>query len=311
MKVWSIHESISIPAPVATIGIFDGVHLGHRYILEHLNSLAREHRGESVVVTLWPHPQLVLNQDLQHFNLLHTREEKIRELGRAGVDHLVVIPFTRDISSLTACEFMKNYLVDRLGIRILVLGYDNRFGRDRKGDPDGLALCAEQNSFIIEKIREYNSEHGKVSSTTIRDAILAGDLQTAMEMLGYHYYLSGYIMEGSKLGRRMGFPTANVHPTDPNKLIPMNGVYAIRAELVGKELGGMLNIGFRPTMDSASAVKTIEAHLFDISGDFYGEQIVIHFVRRIRNEMKFGSMDQLKTQLERDEVKVRQILREI
>jgi riboflavin kinase/FMN adenylyltransferase len=310
MKVWSIHESISIPGPVATIGIFDGVHRGHRFILDHLKDQARINKGESVVVTLWPHPQLVLNQDLQYFQLLHTREEKIRELGRSGIDHLVMIPFDRKIASMTASEFTQAFLVDRLGIEVLVLGYDNRFGRDRAWDPEGLALCAERNSFRIEKLPEFSTEHGTVSSTSIRDAISKGDLLTARDQLGYHYYLSGRILEGNHLGRKLGFPTANVHPTDPNKLIPMNGVYAIRAELAGRVLGGMLNIGFRPTIDSASAVKTIEAHLFDISGEFYGEQIVIHFVKRVRDEMKFSGVEKLKAQLEIDQATVRDLLKD-
>lgn len=308
MKVWSIHEHIEISGPVATVGIFDGVHTGHRYILNHLREQAVSYRGESVVVTLWPHPRLVLNQDIQLFKLLHSREEKIRELEAAGIDHLVIIPFNRQIASLTACDFTQQYLVDLLGIEVLVVGYDNRFGRDRKGDPEGLAKCAEKNAFKIEKLPEFMAGGGKVSSTTIRDHLLTGDLETASALLGYHYYLTGNIVEGNHIGRRMGFPTANVHPTDPNKLIPMNGVYAIRAELMGKELKGMLNIGFRPTMDSAAAVKTIEAHLFDISGDFYGERIVIHFIRRTRDEMKFSGMDALRSQLKLDMDHIRTIL---
>jgi riboflavin kinase/FMN adenylyltransferase len=308
MKVWYIHEPISIRKPVATIGIFDGVHTGHRFILERLKVQAKKHQGESVVVTLWPHPRIVLNQDIQLFTLLHSREEKLRELEHSGIDHLVIIPFDKTVASLTACEFTQKYLVDRLGIDVLLVGYDNRFGRDRKGDPDGLARCAEENAFRIEKLPEFHTAHGRVSSTLIREAILKGDLDTAEAMLGYHYYLSGHIVEGNHIGRKMGFPTANIHPTDPNKLIPLNGVYAIRAELAGRSLGGMLNIGFRPTIDSAAAVKTIEAHLFDISGDFYDEKIVIHFVKRVRNEMKFRGLDELKIQLGKDKDHIKKLL---
>ncbi len=308
MKVWYIHEPISIRKPVATIGIFDGVHTGHRFILEHLKVQAKKHQGESVVVTLWPHPRIVLNQDIQLFNLLHSREEKLRELRHSEIDHLVIIPFDKTVASLTACEFTREYLVDRLEIEVLLVGYDNRFGRDRKGDPEGLARCAEENAFRIEKLPEFQSAQGRVSSTLIREAILKGDLDTAEAMLGYHYYLSGHIVEGNHIGRKMGFPTANIHPTDPNKLIPMNGVYAIRAELTGRSLGGMLNIGFRPTIDSASAVKTIEAHLFNIDGDFYNEQIVIHFVKRVRNEMKFRGLDELKIQLGKDKDHIKKLL---
>lgn len=300
MIVHSIHDSFILKRPVATIGIFDGVHTGHQFILEHLRKRAVDLKGDSVVVTLWPHPQVVLNRGLPKFRLLHTKEEKLRELEKSGIDKLVIVPFNTQVASLTACDFTQQYLVERLGIKVLLLGYDNRFGRDRKGDPEGLERCADQNRFRIEKLPEFISDIGRISSTTIREAISEGDLVKASHMLGYDYYLAGTIVEGSHIGRQIGFPTANIHPMDPYKLIPMNGVYAIRAELRGEMLGGMMNIGFRPTLDSASAVKIIEAHLFEVSGDFYGEDIVVHFIRRIRDEMKFSGIEALKKQLEKD-----------
>lgn len=309
MKIHVIHDSFSLLHPVATIGTFDGVHRGHRFILDQLKEKALQMGGESVVITLWPHPRIILDQDLRDFNLLHTRDEKILELGRAGVDHLVIVPFNREIASLSACEFIQRYLVDRLGIEALLLGYDNRFGKDRKGDPEGLAQCARDNRFQLIKLPEFNSGQGRVSSTAIRKAISNGALVLAAEMLGYHYYLVGTIVEGNRIGRTLGFPTANVHPTDPYKLIPMNGVYAIRAELRGQMYGGMLNIGFRPTLDSASAVKTIEAHLFDASGDFYGEQLVIYFLERIRDEIRFSGLKALQMQLEKDKEAVKRYLK--
>lgn len=308
MKVWLIDEHFTLNRPVATIGIFDGVHMGHRFILDHLKAQAKAHGGESVVVTLWPHPRIVLSQDLQEFKLLHTRQEKINELEHYGIDHLVIVPFNKEIASLTACGFVQEYLVDRLGIEVLLVGYDNRFGKDRKGDPEGLQRCAEKNRYRIEKLPEYVSDIGAVSSSNIREAILKGDLERAGKMLGYDYYLSGSIVEGNHIGRKIGFPTANIHPLDPNKLIPMNGVYAIRARLRGKMYNGMLNIGFRPTLDSAMAVKTIEAHLFDISGDFYDEEIIIHFVLRVRDEMKFSGLEALKLQLQKDKAIIQALL---
>lgn len=309
MRVWSIHEPVNISKPVLTIGIFDGVHKGHRFILDRLKDQAKSIGGESVVVTLWPHPRIVLNKDLQEFKLLHTLEEKIRQLEYCGIDHLVLIPFDKEIASLTACEFTQLYLVDKLGVEVLLVGHDNRFGRDRKGDPEGLALCAEKNGFRIEKIPELRQENEKVSSTVIREAIGKGKMDLTRDMLGYAYYLTGFVVEGNHIGRKMGFPTANIHPYDANKMIPMNGVYAIRAELVGKSYGGMLNIGFRPTIDSASAVKTIEAHLFDVTGDFYDEKIVIHFISRVRDEMKFSGLDKLKNQLEKDKSIIQKLLK--
>ncbi len=308
MKVRLIHETTSINHPVATIGIFDGVHSGHRFILDELIQKAQKHGGESVVMTLWPHPRLILDRDIQNFKLLHTREEKIRELERSGIDQLVIVPFNKEIASFTACEFVQNYLVDRLGVELLLVGHDNRFGRDRKGDPEGLAQCANRNNFRIEKLPEFNPEYGKVSSTLIREAIQKGELGHAERMLGYHYYLEGSIVEGNHIGRQMGFPTANIHPHSPYKLIPMNGVYAIRMELKGKVYNGMLNIGFRPTIDSSSAVKTIEAHLFDVSGDFYEEPVVIHFVKRVRDEMKFSGLEALKQQLKKDKKLIQALL---
>jgi riboflavin kinase/FMN adenylyltransferase len=308
MKVWLIDDSFSLKRPVATIGIFDGVHMGHRFILDHLKAQAEAHGGETVVVTLWPHPRIVLHKELHEFKLLHTRQEKIREMEGNGIDHLVVVPFDKEIASLTACDFVQKYLVERLGVEVLLLGYDNRFGMDRKGDPDGLRMCAEKNKFRIEKLPEYQSSYGTVSSSNIRDSILKGDLESAANMLGYHYYVSGTIVEGNHIGRKMGFPTANIHPLDPNKLIPMNGVYAIRVELRGETYKGMLNIGFRPTIDSAMAVKTVEAHLFDASGDFYDEEVVIHFVKRVRDEMRFSGLEALKQQLQKDKITVQKLL---
>lgn len=308
MKVSFIDESFKLNRPVATIGIFDGVHTGHQFILDHLRKQAEVHGGESVVLTLWPHPRIVLNKAMQGFKVLHTRDEKIRELERNGVDQLIIVPFNAEIASLSACDFVQKYLVDKMGVEVLLVGYDNRFGKDRRGDPEGLQMCAEKNEFRIEKLPEFNSELGRVSSTNIREAILKGDLAKASQMLGYQYYLTGNIVEGNHIGRKMGFPTANIHPTDPYKLIPMNGVYAIRTELRGKIHKGMLNIGFRPTIDSSSAVKTIEAHLFDVSGDFYDEQIVIHFVKRVRDEMKFSGLEALKTQLGKDKNTIQQML---
>ncbi len=308
MKVWDINDVFSLKCPVATIGIFDGVHTGHRYILDHLLTRTRAHGGESVVVTLWPHPRIVLSKELHHFKLLHTKEEKIRELERLGIDHLIIIPFNKEIASLTACDFVQKYLVDRLGVEVLLVGYDNRFGKDRKGDPEGLRMCSEKNRYRIEKLPEYHSKYGTVSSSNIREAVLRGDLELAEHMLGYQYYLSGSIVEGNHIGRQMGFPTANIHPLNPYKLIPMNGVYAVRVELRGKLNNGMLNIGFRPTIDSAMAVKTIEAHLFEVTGDFYDEEVVIHFVKRVRDEMKFSGLDALKQQLQKDRDYIQKIL---
>ena len=175
MKVWSIDEPITLKKPVVTIGIFDGVHVGHRYILDHLKAEAASHGGESVVVTLWPHPRIVLNKDLQNFKLLHSKEEKVRELAKNDIDHLVIVPFSPEIAALSACDFVQQYLVDRLGVEVMLVGYDNRFGNDGKGDPEGLKKCAEKNAYRIVKLSEHDAGQGRVNSTAIREAILNGD----------------------------------------------------------------------------------------------------------------------------------------
>ncbi len=307
MKVNQVDESFTATRPVVTIGIFDGVHTGHQFILDRLREEARDHRGESTVVTLWPHPRIVLNKDIRDFRLLHSQEEKIRELGRRGIDRLVIVPFDREVAALSACDFVVKYLVERIGVEVLVMGYDNKFGHQRKGDAEQLARCGGTHHFRIVQLPELAGE-GKVNSTIIRNALEHGQLEKARNLLGYHYYLTGNIVGGKRIGRMYGFPTANVEPQDPCKLIPMEGVYAVRVELKGNTHKGMLNIGYRPTFDTTPVLKTIETHIFDASGDFYGEQVVIHFVQRIRDEMKFSGIDELKRQLDRDRIRADKIL---
>lgn len=309
MKVSLIDDLGKIEGPVVTIGIFDGVHLGHRFILDHLVKRAAELKGESVVVTLWPHPRIVLDKDVWNFKLLHTLDEKIEQLSGCGIDRLVRIPFNAEVASLSACHFVRHFLVDKMNLHTLLLGYDNRFGKDRKGDPEGLIRCAEESHFNIEKLPELDSRLGRINSTVIRKNLLNGDLNLAKEMLGYDYYLTGSVVAGKKLGRDIGFPTANIHPADPYKLIPLDGVYAVFIEVNGSDYKGMLNIGYRPTIDSASPVKTIEVHIFDFSGDLYDKKVTITFIDRIRDEMKFSNLDALRNQLHDDKRQINEILR--
>jgi len=310
MKVNLIDEPFVARRPVVTIGIFDGVHKGHQFILDNLKEQAGRNRGESAVVTLWPHPRIVLNKDVWDFRLLHSLEEKTRELEKRGVDRLIIVPFNREVASLSACEFVVKYLVGKIGVEVLIMGYDNKFGRERKGDAGQLNDCARTHGFRIVQLPELAGNHEKVNSTTIRNAVLTGQLEQAKKLLGYHYYLTGTIVEGNRIGRKFGYPTANVHPLDPYKLIPLGGVYAVRIEREGATYSGMLNIGYRPTIDSASEVKTIETHIFDVTGDFYGEQVVIHFIQRIRDEMKFSGIDELKNQLDKDRITADRLLRD-
>ena len=306
MRVISIDEQVDIVKPVVTIGIFDGVHKGHQYILNELISKAKELGGQSVVVSLWPHPRIVLNKDVWNFRLLHSQEEKIKHLESMGIDYLMIVPFSKELAALDACEFVQQYLIDKLNVSTLLLGYDNRFGKDRKGDPEGLSDCSSKYGFRIEKIDEYFNSVGNVSSTSIRKALLDGNLIAAREMLNYDYYLAGTVVQGNNLGQKIGYPTANINPQTAYKLIPRNGVYAVRLEVQGTMHNGMMNIGVRPTLDSANPVKIIEVHLFDFDEDIYGEEVVIYFNKRIRNEQRFDGLESLANQLKKDESEIRE-----
>ena len=305
MRVISIEDKVEIVNPVVTIGIFDGVHKGHRYILDKLISRAKEVGGHSVVVTLWPHPRIVLNKDVWDFKLLHSKEEKAKCLEKFGVDYLMIVPFTTELASLDACDFVQEYLVDKLNVSRLLIGYDNKFGKDRKGDPDGLSECSDKYGFIIEKLDEFKSVEDNVSSTSVRKALLDGNLPVASELLDYDYFLSGTVIQGNHLGRKIGYPTANINPHTAYKLIPKDGVYAVKVEVEDKLYFGMLNIGVRPTLDSANPVKVIEVHILDYEGDIYDKDIIIYFIKRIRDEQRFMGLESLRGQLEKDEREIR------
>ncbi len=305
MKVYDISEMPVIENPVATIGIFDGVHKGHIYILNSLIRRARETAGNSVVITLWPHPRIVLDDDVWNFKLLHSQEEKIHHLGKLGLDYYITIPFSKELASLSACEFVNEYLVDKLHVSRLILGYDNSFGRDRQGNPGGLTACAEKSGLIVEKLDEFKLAEFNISSTSARSALLDGDLEKARNLLDYDYYLEGRVITGNRLGRQLGFPTANIHPQSAYKLIPKDGVYAVDIEYNETLYPAMLNVGIRPTIDSANPVKTIEAHLFDVDIDLYDREVVIHFRKRVRDEKKFPNLEELKHQLEKDRIEIK------
>ena len=292
--------SFSIPRPVLTVGIFDGVHLGHRYILTKLKERARQLNGQSVVLTLWPHPRMVLNQGGNRVKLLNTLEEKKNLLEQAGLDHLIIMPFTTELSQLSSCDFIRDVLVDKCGISHLLIGYNHRFGRDREGDFEKLKDCARQYTFGIEQMEAFQTASGKVSSTGIREFLLKGEIQQANSMLGWDYGFSGNVVGGSKLGSSIGFPTANIIMDEDYKLMPADGVYAVKAELKGELYSGMMNMGSRPTVNDDPALKTIEVHLFDFDRNIYSERIGIRYVARIRDEQKFQGVEALKRQLVED-----------
>ncbi len=284
---------------VAATGFFDGVHAGHRAVLQVLKDTAREEGEESAVVTFWPHPRNVLQQDASTFRLLNTLEEKKELIYRFGIDNVYVVPFTKDFSQLSTTEFMKEYLVDRFHADTLIIGYDHRLGRSSTASREELAALAASVGLNTRIVEEVHCGDRKVSSTQIRNLLAAGDVRTAGGMLGYRYNLLGVVVLGNMLGRTMGFPTANMELYEPLKIIPANGVYLVEAEVLGRHRYGICNIGTRPTIGEGNA-RTIETHIFDFGENIYGLDLRISFIDRIRDERKFSSMEELRAQLEKD-----------
>jgi riboflavin kinase / FMN adenylyltransferase len=307
LRVYYDYNTYSVKNPIITVGVFDGVHKGHQEIIGRLNKLAQNYRGESVVVTFWPHPRLVLKQDIE-IKLINTLEEKQLLLQENNVNHLVIIPFTKEFSKLTSDEFVKDILVDKLNVKHLIVGFNHHFGHSREGNFESIIKLSAQYNFTVEKLDAKIIESEKVSSTLIRKALATGDIEATNKYLGYSYLLSGRVIQGSKVGREIGFPTANIKINDEYKIIPMPGVYAIETNVYGKTYPAMLNIGYRPTITTNPTGLTIEAHIIGFEGNIYDKDITIYFKKRIRDEMKFSSMDQLKKQLETDKLTTCQIL---
>lgn len=283
-----------------TVGTFDGVHLGHRKIIARMLDLAKKIKGESVIFTFDPHPRKVVAPGETSLRLLTTLEEKIALFEQSGIDHLIIYPFTPEFSQLTYEEFVENILVGQIHTKSLVVGYDHKFGKNRQGDFEFLKKCADRMDFQIEKLDVLLMNESHISSTKIRDAIQHGDFETANAFLGYPFALQGTVIEGQKLGRKIQFPTANVAASDPDKIIPGYGVYAVKVNIHDKTYMGMLNIGSRPTVNNNADHRSIEVHIFDFDSDIYGEHIELIFFKKLREEQKFSSIDALKEQLAKD-----------
>jgi len=292
---------------IATTGFFDGVHLGHRLVIERLVSLAHERGDESLVVTFWPHPRAVLQDGARELRLLNSLEEKKELLRNLGVDRVEVLDFTRSFAALTAEQYLRDILRDRFGVTTLLMGYDNRLGSDRltadKLRPKASAMEME----LIElepfgqgghRFADVHPSLTHISSTVIRKSLEEGKVETAAEMLGYGYALRGVVVAGNRLGRTIGFPTANMKLYEPLKLVPGRGVYVVEAEVLGKKYRGMTNIGLRPTV--GGSFTTIETHILDFDEDIYGLPLRVTFIRRLRDEVHFPSLEALKGQLEKD-----------
>lgn len=308
MKVYSnIQEFDARDNLVATVGTFDGVHLGHSFILNRLKDEAQKMKGESVLLTFYPHPRMVLFPDNNDLKMLNTQDEKIELLDKTGLDHLIVHPFDREFSRLNSVEFVRDILVNKLGVKKLIMGYDHHFGRNREGSFDDLVELANLYGFEVEQIEAQEFEETRVSSTKIRNAIESGDMRTANHYLGYPFLLSGEVVKGAGIGRKLGFKTANLDLKNRYKIIPANGVYAVEVILEGQPLKGMLNIGVRPSVED-NGQQTIEVHIFDLDRDLYGQHITLRLIEKIREEKKFDNFEQLKEQLEFDKAKCETLL---
>jgi riboflavin kinase/FMN adenylyltransferase len=300
------YEDINVFRPVVTLGIFDGVHRGHQALLSVLNSRSKEIGGESCVITFQPHPRYVLKNDDQ--DMLSTIEEKKMLLSQSGVDNLIILDFNKEFSNTSACDFVKNVLIDRIGAKHILIGYDHRFGRHGEGNFDTIRQCAGINNLIVEQVEAVFSGSEPISSTLIRLALQNGDIEKANDLLGYFYTLSGEVIEGKKIGRSFGFPTANIRPGDKDKLIPALGVYAVEVGIANRMFMGMLSIGTNPTVNNDTSVRSIEVYILDFDEDIYGKEIRLRFRKRLRNERKFGSIAELGAQMELDKLETRKIL---
>ncbi|WP_430908241.1 bifunctional riboflavin kinase/FAD synthetase [Maribacter sp. 2-571] len=296
-----------------TIGTFDGVHIGHRTILERLIAEAKEKGLRSTVLTFFPHPRMVLQKD-SDIKLLNTISEKSRILEEMGLDQLVIHPFTKDFSRLSATSFVRDVLVNQLRTKKIIIGYDHRFGRNRTANIDDLKTFGATLDFEVAEIPAQEIDAVSVSSTKIRKALLDGDIVTANTFLGYDYMLSGSIKKGKGLGRQLAFPTANLHLDETYKLVPKNGVYLVHSSINGITVHGMMNIGHNPTVseeeENRPLQKRIEIHFFDFDRDLYGQKLQIQVVKRLRDEHKFESVEALQKQLQQDRLVSLKILSE-
>lgn len=308
MNVFQDFHSIEkIHHPVITIGTFDGVHIGHQKIINQLNEEAEKINGESVLFTFYPHPRMVLYPESHGIKLIQTQEEKLAKLEKMGLKNCIVFPFTFEFSRMTALEFVRDFLVNQLHVKKLVIGYDHQFGKNREGSLQFLKDICETYDFEVIEIPAQDIDEVNVSSTKIREAILAGNIEKANDYLGDTFELTGTVVKGNQLGRTIGYPTANIVLNSDLKLIPGNGVYAVRANVRGTWFDGMMNIGTRPTVVSNGG-RTIEVNIFDFEETIYGETVTVQFLSKWRDEQKFNGLEELKNQLKLDEETIRTVL---
>jgi riboflavin kinase / FMN adenylyltransferase len=307
MRIYhSIDDFTKLNYAVVTSGTFDGVHLGHQKIISRLKEVAEKSKGETVVITFWPHPRLILKPEDNTLKLLNTFEEKAELLKQQGIQHLLRIPFTKEFSQITSKEFITNILVNIIGTKKLVIGYDHRFGNNREGSFEQLKISGPAYGFDVEEIERQDVDHVAVSSSKIREAIEEADLETATHLLGRPYSISGQVVRGDKLGRVLGYPTANIDLDSRLKLIPADGIYAVTVKHEHAVLKGMLYIGNRPTVNGTK--RAIEVNIFDFNKEIYGETLTVYFHQLIRSDSKFQDLEALKLQLHQDKVDALRLL---
>lgn len=297
MKIKSASDYKLLKSSVVTIGTFDGVHVGHQKIISKLVNIAKSNALQAVVLTFFPHPRMVLQRDT-NIKLINTIDEKTRRLEKHGVDHLIVKKFTREFSRLTAQEFVKTILVDKLHVKHIIIGYDHHFGRNRTANIDDLRDFGAIYNFEVTEISAQDIDAVTVSSTKIRNALDNGNIKSANTYLGYDFMLTGTVVKGKGIGKDLGFPTANIQIEESYKLIPKHGVYIVKSKFKNEALFGMMNIGINPTVDGK--IQSIEVNFFNFDTDIYGEKIEIKLLSRIRDEQKFDSLEALKLQLQQD-----------
>ena len=298
MKIKTAADYKQIKSSVITIGTFDGVHIGHQQIIHRLVDTARKNDLQALVLTFFPHPRMVIQNDA-NIKLINTIDEKAKQLEQLGVDHLVVKEFTKSFSRLTALEYVRDILVNKLKVKHIIVGYDHHFGRNRTANINELKEFGAFYDFEVTEIEPQEVDDVAVSSTKIRSAILEGNIPTANKFLGYNFMLTGTVIKGKGLGKTLDFPTANIQIEAAYKLIPKHGVYVVKSQIKGVEVFGMMNIGKNPTVSEGNQTK-IEVHFFDFSANLYGAVLKIELLDHLRSEIKFPNIEALKLQLEKD-----------
>ncbi|MGN6179389.1 MAG: bifunctional riboflavin kinase/FAD synthetase [Mucilaginibacter sp.] len=308
MKIYhNINEFTPVKNAVVTIGTFDGVHLGHRKIISRIKELAEECNGETVILTFFPHPRMIIHPEDESLKLINTIHEKADLLQELGVDHLIITPFSRDFSNQTAEDYIRDVLVNTIGTKKIVIGYDHRFGKDRLGGLNDLLKWAPVYGYEVIEIPEQDINDVAVSSTRIRKALLAGDIQLANAFLGYPFFISGKVGRGDRIGRQIGYPTANIVIEETYKLIPCDGIYSAKVTVKGETHKGMAYIGTRPTINGLT--RNIEVNIFDFDADVYGEDIRMEFYHFVRGDIKFTGLDELIVQLAKDKEDVQELMK--